>query len=230
MGKTRYRKTALFVGLAVLVILMGGCVELDVEVRMTLHEDGSVDMRQTYVLPEDDYNMLWLIVEGDPFASIREGAEQEGFEVEQISADGKKGIQVSGHLSDPHQIDRSLDAVISGEVDADTHADIQFERGFFKNHLNIDFFIEGPEDPGRDEIIASQMVDLTFVMELPIQADSHNADVVDESGKVLTWNVDPLGDTRLQVESESYNPAGIAVVVGVIMIIAGSAVFFAVRR
>jgi len=217
------KKILLFSLIFLSVFVYVGCVEG--EIYVDVDRDGSAEVTYELLLNERALNFMQMENE-DPLQGIKEyiqenDAAMEIEKIEEIQQDGREGIKMVINYEDVSSI--SLDGG-RGEKLTETEA-IDVKRGFFKDYYMINLQFQGDESIQENEGwleqfgegIVKGMIDFNITFDLPIEAKSHNADIVE--GNVYTWNADLIHGETIEMELEVWNVFNIALLVGAILIV-----------
>lgn len=220
---TNFKKVFLVSLLLLIVFAFSGCI--DGEIKVSINEDGSIDLEQMFKMAEGDYEMMKQEGE-DFFADMKEGMIEEGFEAEKFTEGGEVGVRGHRHIADPDK----MEADLMGDEDVDAKTDINIDEGLFKTKYSLDFLFEGAE--GTEEFGAEMMSDMfniDFILELPEEPIEHNADTYNEDNNELIWNLDLAHETSVQASFEAWNISSlIAIGAGAIIVVGGGA-FIAIK-
>ena len=116
-------------------------------------------------------------------------------------------------------------------------AGIRQRTGWFFDAYNFDLLSSGEQSfsPSQAAAVQSVLSQVTFdlTIELPYKADSNNADKVDVSQKVLTWNLAPSllsgKDKHMRVEFKLWHRDRIFLTALVELLLLAATIFFTVK-
>ena len=115
---------------------------------------------------------------------------------------------------------------------------IQLKRGWFFDAYNFDLISTNEKklSPGESAAVQSMLSQVTFdlVIELPYSADNHNADKVDASKKILTWQLAPViigsvVDKHMRVQFKLWHRDKIFLTAAVELLLIAATIFFFVK-
>ncbi|KHE69501.1 DUF3153 domain-containing protein [Halobacillus sp. BBL2006] len=214
------------------IVLLSGCVQGNYELK--INKDKSGESTVTLGLEEDAVKRFGgqgqRLIDG-----LTEELESQGYKVESYTEDGYLQFEAKRTFEDVQEKDSfltsggmaelGLGAVISDSLNVTTEEGLFFDT--YKVEADID--LRNPGILGGMQQFASNQMDLTFTLDLPISPKAHNADTVD--GNELTWKINTAGTTNMMVEVGVPKITNIivAAVVGLILI-AFVLIFFLRKR
>ncbi|GGF18666.1 hypothetical protein GCM10010954_16820 [Halobacillus andaensis] len=221
----------IIMALMVLALLLAGCVKGDFAVE--INKDGS------------GVNTITLGVEEATFAQFggdegmlddtNQDLETQGYTVEELDEEGYIGIKATKEFEDAGEMDFIPDTANMEQGDVDPSAaqeDINFtvDEGFFTDTYRLEgsFDLGGAFDLGGVEQMIANQMDLTFTLDLPIQAKEHNAD--EEDGSTLTWDINPTGSNDIMVEADAPNVTNIIIVGAAALAVIAIVIFLWMRK
>lgn len=202
---------------------LSACTALNIEINPDISIQLSVNKNQTVDIELD---MLIDRVGFDIFnrteASLEEivvSLREEGFKADIVEKDERIGISAS------MRIDNRSGAHASG---------LNFNVGDIlevKDYLVVSDYIVDKRFNVRDMVIESRLIEDTSFLErileqasielrvhLPIRPAEHNADRESDSGREMSWDIDPIGENHLQLRVTLPNVVGIGKLLGVILV------------
>ncbi len=216
--------------ICIVFLLFTGCVDVDIE--LTVNKDGSGEVM--YRIAMDSF-MYALIKESDsdPFADIKQEAEDEGFLVSSFRGD-KTGIEAR------KEIDSIGDEVSGLNLMGDDFGmdHLIITKGFLKNHyvldtkLDLTGFDTGPAN-GVEQFFGQDMFSamrFDFTLNLPIEPTRHNASSTEHDGKTLIWNLTPGGTNTIYMEAEVWNIQTIAILTVLLFLLLAVLVGFLITK
>ncbi len=182
-----------------------GCVNADVHI--TIQKDGS-GIYQIKVLSNE-----WML---SRLAKTKNRLREQGFQISEISDPSEQGWiatkRVASVLNDPPG--KFFKAVSRASASSLAMEKGRFTNGFeVKSRLFtttiayrnvIDLTDQLPQNQTSQWFL--EQVDLQFHLTTPIRAREHNATSIRDDGKTLTWNIDPMKPTPIQVVYRIPNP------------------------
>ncbi|MFG6146928.1 LppM family (lipo)protein [Halobacillus sp. B23F22_1] len=221
----------MILAMIMLALLLAGCVKGDFAVK--INKDGS------------GVNTITIGVEEVTFAQFggdegmldetNQDLEAQGYTIEELDEEGYIGITATKEFEDAGEMDFIPDTDTIDQADMDASAaeeDINFsvEEGFFTDTYRLEgsFDLEGAFDLGGVEQMIANQMDLTFTLDLPIQAKEHNAD--EEDGSVLAWDINPTGSNDIMVEADAPNVRNIIIVGVAALAVIGVVIFLVMRK
>ncbi len=202
-----------FVLVCVVSMMLVGCVD-DFEIRLSLCEDGSVDVEQYFLRDTDEGEQF-----GDIWSGIKEEAEKDGYETEKITREGQEGVKISRHYEHYEQLE---EITVPGEEQFRGEIDIEMGGNLLKEEGLVEVFIDRQEE---DDVDKNTNVEL--FLELPREPSFQNADKVD--GKTVSWEIDLLEESEISAGYEHLDYTVIAVLAVLIVAILGGAAFFVIK-
>lgn len=199
--------------MAILLIALTGCVSVNYEV--TLNKDGTADVAYIYGFEKEMLEQLETSAE-DMTSDMKENAEESEYEIEMYSDDKIEGFKAKKHIE--NLADISLEDIFGEENVKDSEENqIKIEKKglktMYSQKANIDL-------SSMDESTAS-IVEMKYVIKLPVKAGKNNASEVSEDGKTLTWNLKAGEINEINFEaSESSTIICIILVIAVAVIVA----------
>ena len=116
---------------------------------------------------------------------------------------------------------------------------IQKKSRWFFDAYALDLYEEGNADLSKDKEAAAMaqallsQIRFDFTLNLPYEADSHNAETVSNNGRTLSWNIASTitrGESRkIQATFKLWNKLHIALTVGIAVLLLVVAVIFAIQ-
>lgn len=188
------KKMILLVMVLIATIVMAGCMQMVVDIN--IHEDMSADISTRVGIATEYYDM----VGGDEAFGEMDNMEADGFKSQPYEADGFKGIEISGSVSDITKPNEALSTVSS-----DTFITVEEKNG--KTYVTMDLpmsdlneSFEGGTGGSLEEFAQYGNPDMRIVVTFPYDVTEHNASSV--SGKTLTWNLLEVKDGSLHAVVE----------------------------
>ena len=216
----------LLVAMIMLCVMCTGCFEGGSHLIIT--SDGAVHMKNRFIgvpLIANHIESFRKSFENKPNAEITPVAENNmsGYEVSIIYP------SIDSFAADGNPLYSAYEGKCKG---------IQKHGGWFFDTYNFDLISSGQGtalSPGESATIQSVLSQVSFnlVIELPYSADSHNADKVESSNKILTWNLAPImiggGERHMHAQFKIWNKGKIFLSVIVILALLAAAIFFHIK-
>ena len=216
----------IFVLLAVMLIILTGCVDVNYEV--TINSDGTADVAYIYGFEKEYLEEMETTAE-EMTQEMQQNAELSDYTVETYSNDEVEGFKATKHVTDLSQI--SLEEAFGSEYVSDSEENqIKVEKKgsktVYSQKADIDL-------TSMDESMAS-MVTMKYTIKLPEKAGNNNASEVSKDGKTLIWNLKAGEINKIEFEATESGAmdkiirivvialvslVGVAVVVTVIIVI-----------
>lgn len=172
------------------VLLLAGCDEPG-EVRLTVADDGSVDVTATMSLSEAMSDVVDT-AEADVRADTADAWQQQLGDRWDVAWTGPDRLVASRHLTG--DVAAALEDASGGQL-----TDVTVDGG------------RNPRFAAQVTVPDAAAAGGVLAVELPAAARTHNADVIDEDGAYL-WELQP-GDTRqLHAEGDRPPPVGLSLV------------------
>lgn len=208
--------------LALALLLLGGC--MDVEVHLVINADGSGELTHVATIDNAMMEMMELGGDEDVFAELIAQLEAKEFAVTTFAEEGVLGVRGTKHV--PAVTPAAL-AVWGDEVPTSgpglTVTEDQVSTRFefdFNYDLRLLEEEEFLEDEFFDPSMLEDYISYVFMVTLPVEPLSHNADSVSADGRTLTWNL-KLGEQN-PVEFtavDGYSLVGLAVLGGAALLL-----------
>lgn len=202
----------LFTLLAVLLIVLTGCVDVNYEV--TLNRDGTADIAYIYGFEKESLEEMGTTAE-EMTQDMKENAETSDFKVEIFSNDEIEGFKATKHITDLSQI--SLEEAFGEENVKDSEenqikVEKKWQKTIYTQKADIDL-------TSMDEMTAS-MIKMKYTINLPTKVGNNNASEVSEDGKTLTWNLKAGEVNKIEFEATESGIMDVKTVVIVIIALA----------
>lgn len=183
----------LFVLLAVMLIILTGCVDVNYEV--TINSDGTADVAYIYGFEKEYLEEMETTAE-EMTQDMQQNAEISDYTVETYSNDEVEGFKATKHVTDLSQI--SLEEAFGAEYVSDSEENqIKVEKKgsktVYSQKADIDL-------TSMDKSMAS-MVTMKYTIKLPQKAGNNNASEVSKDGKTLIWNLKAGEINKIEFEA-----------------------------
>lgn len=209
----------LFAIMAVMLIVLTGCVNVNYEV--TLNSDGTADVAYIYGF-EKEYLEQMETTSEEMTKEMQENAELSDYTVEAYSDEKLEGFKASKHVTDFADI--SLEEAFGEEnvKDSDNNrlkVEKKGSKTVYSQNAEIDL-------SSMDTSMAT-MVTMKYTIKLPTKVGNNNASEVSEDGKTLTWNLKAGEINKVEFEATELGTAAkiirvaiiiVAVIVGIVII------------
>ena len=238
----KFQKIALCALLAVSLIIVSGCAQFDVNLR--INTDKSADLNFVFMVS----NMMVSMGNGKTgLEDIKKEAISQGFSAKDVKQKDMTGFQFSKHLTSIDALQSGVNTKTSTKTDTNTtqKASIftqpfdvkknsklyQIKKGFFKDVYTFDTSLNlsdlaadklnlGSEKDEMTKAILQNVIaqmDFNFNLELPVKTISNNATKVSADGKKLSWNL-KAGDTNsIQLSFYAWNVGHIMMAVAIFL-------------
>lgn len=200
------KTVGLIIMLIVMVVALTGCAKVNYEVEV--HKDGSGEITYIYGVSKGKIENSKELVE-QFVGTMREQAEESGYNVELYENDEISGFKANKHIEDLSK-DFSLEEAFGKEYVKDTENNkINIEKSFLttKYSQNAELDLKSLSDTN---------VEMTYKIKLPTKVKTSNANDVSENGRELTWNLVGGESYKIEFMAEQINIlpiVGIAVVI-----------------
>ncbi|SMO86796.1 DUF3153 domain-containing protein [Melghirimyces algeriensis] len=229
-----------------MTIVLSGCVNADYHVKVNMDGSGVYEMK---ILT----NKLVL----EELKDLKKSLQDDGYKIKTITEDGKTGWiakkEVANVIDEPpgKRMQDHLSTLIQPKPVASTDpitgvglgtplflSDLNSEQvkvntGLLFIRANVDMEAD-LSDVSSDNPMAEAFMDqvkLRFLLTLPIEPDSHNADHVSDDGKTLTWNMEPGKKNPIQLSIKIPNPVfWVPIIIVTVLFLIGFVVWLIIRN
>lgn len=205
--------------LIIMVIILSGCVSVDYQV--TVNRDGSGKISYVYGVSKQFLEQLG-IGEEDRATTIeemikvyKENAETNNFTIEEYSDDTVEGFKATKETEN-----------IAGEVSLEGLFGGTYVKSVENNNINIkkDFiYTMYSQKTSMDLSNMANMgitgIELKYTVNLPAKAGNNNATETSNSGKTLTWKLEPGEMINIEFEAKEVRAIIYICIVGIVLII-----------
>lgn len=222
--KEKTKKVLLVVLMVAMLILLTGCANVNMEVRV--NSDGSADV--SYVMGYDQSFLSSMSVtkedlaDDDTFEDSMEEARTQGYTVESYEDENTYGFKASKHIDNIAEF--SMQDVAGSDTEVAKNDGIAFEKSLLKTVISQDAIMdlsdfvadEDSDTSAMTNMILNQMK-ITYKVVLPFSVGENNATKVSEDGKTLEWTLKPGEVNEIKfVASQDYS---IFAIIGSIVLI-----------
>ena len=184
------RKSLMILILVVIAVMAGGCFRISSDTA--IHEDGSVDIKNT---------MVGVPLLAEQIQEARESAKKNhpNASFKDVQDGNMSGIEETTHydtIAEMAKADGNMFNTVEGKAKG-----VQQRKGWLYDTYAVDVLFEGKKDTqanmDQDErammqaMLSSVRADVS--LSLPYAAESHNADKVTSGGTTLTWDLAAFG-------------------------------------
>ncbi|WP_160118429.1 DUF3153 domain-containing protein [Bacillus sp. V59.32b] len=211
------------------VLVLTGCVKVDTSLK--INSDGSSDLTLVYGIDKQIASFGGTDITND-LEDTKQEAEKEGFKAIDYNSERYIGLTLKKHFESFEDMKSPSDEQQLFDFK------VKETKGFFTDTYKVDgvFDFTGMTDDAESEEFDQQMVEsmisqmeLTFNLELPVEAGENNATEVKNIGKELVWNFTPNAKNDVDFEFKKINYVNIALLaIGALLVIIF--VFLFVRR
>lgn len=214
------RKSLMILILVVIAVMAGGCFRISSDTA--IHEDGSVDIKNT---------MVGVPLLAEQIQEARESAKKNhpNASFKDVQDGNMSGIEETTHydtIAEMAKADGNMFNTVEGKAKG-----VQQRKGWLYDTYAVDVLFEGKKDTqanmDQDErammqaMLSSVRADVS--LSLPYAAESHNADKVTSGGTTLTWDLASAlmngGDKSIQATFRIWNMTHIFITIGVAVVL-----------
>ena len=218
------KKVILSITSFIMIFILTGCVKY--EANMDIKKDKSMNFNIIYAYDTSLFNEQEILSDED-----KEKLNYLGYSISEYQSDKFKGYNISKKIDniDSFSKDEATNYSISNIIDNDLTNGYIFtiKKGFLKNKYAANFTFNAVDSEISDRISEAMFeknydstnynpnemdytelidtVDLTFNVNLPYRAISHNAIESTNNNKNLTWNLSAHNEETVEFEFELYN-------------------------
>ncbi|MFW6306220.1 MAG: LppM family (lipo)protein, partial [Bacillota bacterium] len=229
--------------LIVLSFLTTGCIRLHTNIKM--NNDGSGTWQYVIAISKELVEMQKMQAPGeDPFVDIKQEAISEGFLVEDYEKDDYVGVTLNKDFTDIEEVNTrnfmmdmsdEVNEINEDEFNSFFKPEINVDRGFFFTiyEINAEMDLSSEEALSEEEqmsqLMSNQMFDLQFSVDSPVEVENHNATLVNNNGKLLTWGMKMGENNTINFKIKVLNMRNVLILflIGLVLILS---VFFVIYK
>ena len=214
------RKSLMILILVVIAVMAGGCFRISSDT--VIHEDGSVDIKNT---------MVGVPLLAEQIQEARESAKKNhpNASFKDVQDGNMSGIEETTHydtIAEMAKADGNMFNTVEGKAKG-----VQQRKGWLYDTYAVDVLFEGKKDTqanmDQDErammqaMLSSVRADVS--LSLPYAPESHNADKVTDGGTTLVWDLASAlmngGDKSIQATFRIWNMTHIYITIGIAVVL-----------